>query len=118
MVFSTFLYRAFTAHVMVAMPSVLIGGIARGAGLQGAVIREGPTGDHQPLLGSDALALDPRLHPALDHRDGHWPFLAVSHRQMGPGRRIKPLAPIGYRLPGRFRPPSTPCVLGQRDLQV
>ena len=82
---------------MVAIPGVLIGGIARGAGLQRAVVREGPTGDHQPLLGSGAFAFDPRLHPALDHLDGHRPFLAVSHRQTYPGRRIERLAPM--RLP-------------------
>src|SRR5437667_8957244 len=52
--------------IMVAVALVLIGGIPRGAGLQGTVVRERSPGDHQPLLGSRAFALDPRLHPALD----------------------------------------------------
>src|SRR5215813_13447686 len=79
MAFTTFLYRAFTAHVMVAVALVLLGGIARGTGLQYPVVREGPTGDDQPLLRSRAFALDPRLHPAPDHLDLHRPFLPVAH---------------------------------------
>src|SRR5215467_15081852 len=49
--------------VMVAVALVLIGGIARGTGLQYPVVREGPTGDDQPLLRSRAFALQARLHP-------------------------------------------------------
>src|SRR5689334_2980896 len=49
--------------VMVAVAGVLLGGIARGAGLRGTVVRERVSGDHQPLYGSGALALDPCLHP-------------------------------------------------------
>src|SRR5207237_6923613 len=60
-------HRRRTEGVMVAMPGVVIGGIARGAGLQRPVVRQGPTGDHQPLLASGALALHPCLYPALDH---------------------------------------------------
>src|SRR5215471_18406187 len=75
MVFSTFLYRAFTAHVMVAVVSVLIGGIARGARPPWTGVRERLLGDHQPLLGSSPFALDARLHLASEHRDLHWAFL-------------------------------------------
>src|SRR5215471_4347977 len=79
--------------VMVAVALVLIGGIARGTGLQYPVVREGPPGDHQPLLGSRAFALDPRLHPAPDYLDRHRPFLAVSYRQMCPRMARECLAP-------------------------
>src|SRR5499427_9112736 len=61
--------RGWREVVMVAVELVLIGGIARGTALQYPVVREGPTGDHQPLLGSCAFALDPRLHPAPDYLD-------------------------------------------------
>ena len=37
--------------ILVAVASVLIGGIARGAGPQCAVVRERLPGDHQPFLG-------------------------------------------------------------------
>src|SRR5215831_10004562 len=84
MVFSTFLYRAFTAHIMVAVAGVLISGIWRSLGLQHTRRRQGTTGDDEPLLGSSPFPLDPRLHPALDHLDLHWPFLPVTHRQMCP----------------------------------
>src|SRR3989440_6729423 len=53
--------------ILVAMLGVLIGGIPRGAGLQGMVVRERSPGDHQPLFGSRAFALQPRLHAALDY---------------------------------------------------
>src|SRR4029450_11989237 len=59
---------------MIAVALILIGGIPRGTGLQCAVIRQGPTGDHQPLRGSGPFALDPRLHPAPDKLDLHRPF--------------------------------------------
>ena len=42
---------------MVAVVGVLIDGIRRGLGLQCSVIRQGRTGDDQPLLGSRAFAL-------------------------------------------------------------
>src|SRR5712691_1831559 len=118
MVFSTFLCRAFTAHVMVAVAGVLIGGSARGAGLQGTVVRERSPGDHQPLRGPRTFALDPCLHPAPEHLDLHRPFLAVSDRQVGPRIARECLAPLRYRLPRAFRAPSTPCVRGQRSLQI
>src|SRR5262245_54629818 len=73
-----------TQVVMIAIVLILIGGIPRGTGLQCAVIRQGPTGDHQPLCGSGPFARDPRLHPAPDQLDGHRPFLAVSYRQVRP----------------------------------
>ena len=65
---------------MVAMVLVLIGRIARGTGLQCPIVRQGTASDHEPLLGSGPFALNPRLHPAFDHLDGHGTFLAVSHR--------------------------------------
>src|SRR5438128_6656434 len=43
--------------ILVAMPGVLIGGIPRGAGLQGTVVRERTPGDHYPLFGSWAFTL-------------------------------------------------------------
>src|SRR5687767_2410460 len=70
--------------ILITKPGVLIGGIARGAGLQHAVVRQEPAGHHQPFLGSYALALDPCLYPTLDHLDVDWTFLAVSHRQVHP----------------------------------
>jgi len=38
-------------------------------GLQETSGRERWSGDHQPLLGSGPLALEPRLHPAPDQLD-------------------------------------------------
>src|SRR5437868_5975461 len=52
--------------VMIAVAGVLLSGIPRGAGLQRPVVRERTPSDHQPLLGSQAFALDPRLYPAFD----------------------------------------------------
>src|SRR5215467_9161425 len=74
MVFSTFLYRAFTAHILIAVAGILIGSIPRGTGLPRAVLRQGPSSDHQPLLGSRAFAFDPCLHPAPEQLDLHRPF--------------------------------------------
>src|SRR4030095_3516955 len=100
--------------VMVAVVLVLIGSIARGTGLQGPLVCQGTTGDHEPLLGAGPFALNPCLHPAFDHLDGHGPFLAVSHREPPPGRRVEGFAPIRDRLPWGFRSPchgrSTPAV--------
>src|SRR3989442_2557757 len=104
--------------IVVAVAGVLIGGIWRGLGLQRPLVRQGPTGDQQPLLGSRAFALDPRLHAALDHLDGHRPFLPVSYRQVRPRLRIETLSPLRYRLPGRFGAPSTSVVHGQRRFEV
>jgi len=69
---------------MIAVAGVLIGGIPRGTGLQCPVVRQGPTGDHQPLFRSGPFALDPRLHPAFDHLDLYRAFLPVSYRQVYP----------------------------------
>src|SRR2546423_1820681 len=69
-----------TEVVMVAVTGILIGGIARGAGSQGALVRARLPGDHQPFLGSGAFALDPGLHPTPDHLDVHRPFFTVSYR--------------------------------------
>src|SRR2546422_1438057 len=103
---------------MIALAGVLIGGIPRGTGLQRAVLREGPPGDHQPLLGSRAFALNARLHPAFDHLDGHWPFLPVSHRQAGPRLRIEALAPVRHRLPRGLGATAPPLIRGPWRLQV
>src|SRR5712664_4115711 len=67
--------------ILVAMSGVLLGGIARGTGLPCPLVRQRPTGDHQPLFRADPLALDaspsrsllalsPRLAPsnASTHR--------------------------------------------------
>src|SRR5215510_8052609 len=75
--------------VMVAVALVLSGGIERGTGLQYPVVREGPTGDHQPLLGSRAFALYPRLHPACDHLDGHRTLLTIAYPESPPGSGIE-----------------------------
>jgi hypothetical protein len=53
---------------MVAVTGLLIGGIARGVGSQGALVRARLPGDHQPFLGSGAFALDPGLNPARPSR--------------------------------------------------
>src|SRR5215468_267661 len=60
--------------VMIAIPGVLIGGIARGPAPQEAVVREWLPSNHQPFLGSRTFALDPRLHPAPDYLNLHRPF--------------------------------------------
>src|SRR5437660_4902488 len=86
--------------IMVAVAGVVIGSITRGARLQRALVRQWTTGDDQPLFGSGAFALHPRLHPACDHLDGHWALLTVSHRASPPGSRIQRLAPRRHRLPG------------------
>src|SRR5215831_16533082 len=57
--------------VMVAVALVLIGGIPGSTGFPCPVVREGPPGDHQPLLRSQAFALEPCLDPAPDQRDRH-----------------------------------------------
>src|SRR5262252_2505867 len=98
--------------VMVAVALVLLGSIARGTGLQYPVVREGPTGDNQPLLRSRAFALQARLHPTPDQLDLHRPFLAVAYRHMCPCMARECLAPFCYRLPRSFRAPSTPLIRG------
>src|SRR5262244_158368 len=98
--------------VLVAVALVLLGSIARGTGLPYPVVREGPTGDDQPLLRSRAFALQARLHPTPDQLDLHRPFLAVAYRQMCPCMARECLAPFCYRLPRSFRAPSTPLICG------
>src|SRR5262245_10105393 len=80
MVFSTFLYRAFTAHIAIAIAGILLTGLARGLCLQHPVVREGMTGDHQPLLRPGAFALQARRHPACDQLDLHRPFLRLCRK--------------------------------------
>src|SRR6266851_8312263 len=41
--------------ITVAIPGVLIAGLARGLCLKRPLVREGPPGDHQPLRGSRAF---------------------------------------------------------------
>src|SRR5215471_2475899 len=103
---------------MVAVAGVLIRGIRRSLGLQYPRRRQGTTSDDEPLLGARPFTLEPRLHPALDYLDVHWPFLPVTHRQMRPRIGRKGLPPRCYRLPWGFGPPSAPWVLGQRGLQI
>src|SRR5262249_37086001 len=97
---------------LIAVAGVVIGGIARGTSLQGALICQRTTGDHQPLCGSGALALHPRLHPTLDHLDGYRPLLTVSDRQSPPGSRIERLAPRRHRLPGWLWTTTTALIRG------
>src|SRR6266513_1876130 len=104
--------------VMVAVALVLIGGISRGTGLPCPIIREGPPGDDQPLLRSRAFALEPCLYPVPDHRHLHRPFLAVSYRHVRPRIARECLAPLRHRLPRRLGGASTPCIRGQRGLEV
>src|SRR5215831_16137193 len=75
--------------ILIAVAGVVIGGLARGTSLQCALVRQRTTGEHQPLCGSGALALHPRLHPAFDHLDGYRTLLTVSDRQSPPGSRIE-----------------------------
>src|SRR5207247_9034145 len=53
--------------ILVAKAGVLIRGIPRGAWLQCPVVREGTTGDHQPLLGPCPFAFETRLDTSFDH---------------------------------------------------
>src|SRR5215510_1410959 len=94
--------------ILVAMPGVLISGIARGTGLPRAFVRKRTPGDHQPLLGSQAFALHPCLYPALDHLDVHRPFLPVTYRQMRPRVGRKGLPPRCYRLPRSLGATASP----------
>src|SRR5215831_1338564 len=103
---------------IIVVAGVLIGGIPRGVGFQRPVVRQGPPGDHQPLVGARPFAFKPRLYPAFDYLNGHRAFLTVSHRQGRPRRRIEALAPLRHRLPRGFRAPSTPVIRGQRRLEV
>src|SRR5262249_40824962 len=118
MVFSTFLYRAFTAHIAVTIAGVLLAGLARGLGLQHTVVREGMTGDHQPLLGPCAFALQACLHAAGDQLDRHRTFLALSHRQPRPYIRLQGVPPGRHRLPWWLRRPSAPLIGREWGLQV
>src|SRR5215831_7323335 len=104
--------------VMIAVAGVVVGGIARGARLQRALVRQWTTGDHQPFFGSGAFALQARLHPACDHLDSHWTLLTVSYRQSPPGSRIERRAPSCHRLPGWLRTTTTALILGWQRFQV
>src|SRR5215467_15431984 len=104
--------------IMIAVVGVVIGSILRGAWLQRAIVRQRTTGDHQPLCGSGAFALHPRLHPACDHLDGHWPLLSVSHRACPPGVRIEQLTPNRHRLPGGLWTTTTSLIRRWQRFQV
>src|SRR5713226_6400788 len=112
MVLSTFLCRAFTAHIAIAVPAVLFRGIWRGLSLQDAVVRKETTGDHEPLLGSRSFAFQTSLHAACDHLNPNRPFLAVSHGEPPPRSRVERCAPLRHRLPRGFRSSSAPLILG------
>src|SRR5215471_14054794 len=118
MVFSTFLYRAFTAHIPVAIAGVLIAAIPRGLRLPRAVVRERTTGDHQPFLGPCPFAFQPRLHPSGDHLDRNRAFLPVSHAHVCPSLCSAGLTPRTHRLPGGFWSTPTPLIRRHRRLQV
>src|SRR5215471_21019052 len=104
--------------IMIAVVGVVIGSITRGAWLQRAIVRQRTTGDHQPLCGSGAFALHPRLHPACDHLDGYWAFLTISHYQSPPGTGSEQLVPRRDRLPGGLWTTTTPWILGWQSFEV
>src|SRR5262249_50659893 len=118
MVFSTFLYRAFTAHIAITIAGILLTGLARGRCLQHTAVRERMTGDHQPLLRPGAFALQARLHPACDQLKLHWSFLAVAHRQPRPPIWLKGLPPGRDRLPRWLRWPAASLIGWPGGLQV
>src|SRR5215471_19627292 len=118
MVFSTFLYRAFTAHIPVAIAGVLIAGIPRCLRLPRAVVRERTTSDHQPFLGPCPFAFQPRLHASGEHLDRNRAFLPVSHAHVCPSLCLACLTPRTHPLPGGFRSTPTPLIRRQRRLQV
>src|SRR5260370_29969399 len=91
--------------ILVAMSGVLLGGIARGTGLPCPLVRQRPTGDHQPLFRAAPLALDARLHPTPHHLDLSWPFL--------PSRTVKCLHASAGK-PCRPPLPDCPGALGRR----
>src|SRR6266700_3415145 len=92
-ILSTYLGNLSHEVIMIAMPGVLLGGIPRGAGFQGTVVRERSPGDHQPFLGSRAFALQTRRHAPCGHLDRHRTFLPVSSRHVGPRLGGEGLAP-------------------------
>src|SRR5215813_12396856 len=104
--------------ILIAVAGVVIGGIARDTSLQWALVRQRTTGDHQPLCGSGAFALHPRLHPILDHLDGYRTLLTVSYRQSPPGSRIERLAPRRPRLPGWLWTTTTALIRGWQRFEV
>jgi hypothetical protein len=103
---------------MIAVVGVVSGSITRGAWLQRAIVPQRSTGDHQPLCGSGAFALHPRLHSTLDHLDGYRTLLTVSYRQSPPGSRIERLAPRRHRLPGWLWTTTTALIRGWQRFEV
>src|SRR5712691_9009783 len=99
-----------TEVVTIAIAAVLLRGIRRGLLLRRAVVREGTTGDHQPLLRSRAFVLQPRLHAACDHLNPHWAFLTVSHCQARPPMGAKRLSPGTHGLPRDLGTTAAPLI--------
>src|SRR4029434_887414 len=58
--------RRKVVMIAVALGVVLSVALPRARALPCPIVREGPPGDHQPLLGARAFALEPRLDPAPD----------------------------------------------------
>src|SRR5262249_9449256 len=103
-------HACWSEVIPVAIPGILIASIPRCLGLQRPVIREGTTGDHQPLRWSRASALQARLHASLDHLYFNRTFLSVSYRQPRPPMRIKGFPPDRHRLPRWLRRPAAPVI--------
>src|SRR5262245_14428744 len=57
--------------VAIPIAGILIAGIWRCVPLHRARVREGTTGNHQPLVGSPAFPCKARLHTASDHLNPH-----------------------------------------------
>src|SRR5215831_12730936 len=84
--------------ILIAVAGVVIGGLARGTSLQWALVRQRTTGDHQPLCGSGAFALPPRLPRPLTISMATGPF--------SPSRTVKRLQALG---PSDWRHAVTDC---------
>ena len=86
---------AGVSESMVAMSGGWVGGMARGAGLLRALVRERTPGDHQPRLGSPVTACVPRVGKRLGsqamipsgspHRSPACPTHTVTHGRWSQG---------------------------------
>src|SRR6266446_1243180 len=104
--------------ILVAIAGVLIRGIPRGIGLHRPVLREGTTGDHQPLLGPCPFAFETSLDTSCEHLNLYWAFLPISHRQAYPLIGAERLAPGTHRLPGGLGATAAPLIRGRWRLEV
>jgi hypothetical protein len=104
--------------VTITIVGILIAGIRRSLPRQRTLVREGTPRDHQPFVRPRPFPFQTSLHPACDHLDLHRAFFPVPHRHPGPPIRGKGVAPGAHRVPGGFRPSSTPVIRRQRRLQV